>query len=119
MNQYGYLGLLQIIVLSLLLTAASGIFITWKTYSNFQANEDAHLTAIYLAQKELTLAQEHDLSSFSGCLNQQITLNNFSFNVRTTITTSGNLKNITTTVSWHINNKPREYSLVKTVYENE
>lgn len=123
MNQHGYIGLLQIIILSILLTAASSIFLSWKAYSRSQTNEDAHLTAIYLAQKEISLAEEylfHTSPYFTGSLNnQQIDLNNFTFTIKTIITTDNHLKKITTHINWQLNDNSHEYTLIKTVYINE
>ncbi len=124
MNEKGFFMLPQIIALSLLLLVASAIFAVFQTYSLAQCNENARLTAIYLAQKEIAviegqiLSKEHYFSS--GTIKEtSVEKNGITFSIKTSMLSFDEFKKISTIITWQTKSKPTNITMDKTLYENE
>ena len=123
MNEKGFFMLPQIMVLSLLLLAASVIFAVFQTYSLAQYNENAHLTAIYLAQKEISVVEGQILSKeryfSSGTIKEtSVEKNGITFSIKTSLFSVDEFKKISTIITWQIKSKSINITMDKTLYEN-
>ncbi|WP_196594283.1 hypothetical protein [Pectinatus sottacetonis] len=124
MGQKGFIMLPQILILSLLLLTAGTVFTVYHIYADAQTAENAQITALYLAKKEIAITEGQLLSheknfTYKINSNQKINLNNFIFTIKTTVIPDNNLKHITTIIYWKENSHEKLLSLEKTVYTND
>ncbi|MDQ0204186.1 hypothetical protein [Pectinatus haikarae] len=124
MNNKGFFMLMQVFSLSILLLAAAAIFSVFRIYSENQVMEDAKMTAVYLAQKEIAMIEGEILTEKkfydAGTIKEaSINKNNVLFHINTSLSVNDKLKTVTAKVNWTVNGKQAEFDLRKTVYTNE
>lgn len=122
MNNKGYVMLLQAIPLTILLTGAACLFSTFYLYAQNQVEENARLTAVYLAQKEVAIVEGELLSKVNDTKNsRQISMekNGIAFSIQTSLRKSGDSRIINTEIKWSVNKREESFSLVKAMYIDE